>query len=150
MTAGVAPPSLGRLQELARTAGLRFMALPVPSSTATTAEAADETYELARSGAPWQRALRVAFQLHDDLTAVPPFVLGALVAAPVPSTEDARFDALVAGLVEWHTEQHRLPVPPWVHEPDRTVTPPWPPDPYTDPADAVEPLARHDVILART
>jgi len=143
-------PSLGRAQDLARTAGLRFVAVPVPSSVITAAEAADEIYELLRSGAPWSRALRVALQLHDDLTATPPHVLGALVAAPAPPTGDARFDALVAGLVEWHAEQRRLPVPPWVYEPARTVTPTWQPDPYSDPADAVETLARHGVILAHT
>jgi len=143
-------PSLGRMQDLARVAGLRLVAVPVPSATASAAEAADEIYELLRGGAPWQRALRVAFQLHDDLTAAPPYVLGALVAAPAPSTDDARFDALIAGLVEWHVEQHRLPVPPWVMEPGRTVTPCWQPDPHTDPADAVETLARHGVILARS
>lgn len=143
-------PSVARLQALARAAGLRFVPVPVPSTVVTAAEAADEVYEVLRSGAirAESRALRVVFQLHDDLAAAPSHVLPALVATPAPPTGDARFDALVAGVVEWHTRGRGLPVPPWVSEPERTVEPPWQPDPHTERSDAIDVLVRHGVILA--
>lgn len=140
-------PSVTRLQEIAHSAGLRFVPVPLPPATATAAEAADEIYELLLDGAPLRKALRVVFQLNDDLTAIPSHVLGALVAAPVPATGDVRIDALLAGLVEWHTCRRGLPTPPWVEEAARIVDPPWQFDPNTDPVDAVDEFARHGVIV---
>lgn len=140
-------PSVSRLEEIARSAGLRFVPAPVPTSSASVAEAADEIYELLLDGAPFRKAMRIVFQLNDDLTSTPNYVLGALVAAPAPTTGDLRFDALIAGLVEWHTSRRGLPIPPWVDESCRNVDPPWHFDPNTDPGDAVDEFARHGVII---
>ena len=136
-------PSIERLQAVARAAGLRFA--PVPGTSATVAEAADFIFQLERSGAPLRRLLRAVFQLNDDLTAAQVHVLGALVAAPAPLTGDARLDALIAGLVEWHTTRNNLPTPPWVFEPDRTLRGAWTVDACTDELDYVEVIARHGV-----
>ena len=136
-------PSIERLQAVARAAGLRFA--PVPGTSATVAEAADFIFQLERSGAPLRRLLRAVFQLNDDLTAAQVHVLGALVAAPAPLTGDARLDALIAGLVEWHTTRNNLPTPPWVFEPDRTLRGAWTVDTCTDEVDYVDVIARHGV-----
>lgn len=136
-------PSIERLQAVARAAGLRFA--PVPGTSATVAEAADYIFGLGRAGAPQRRLLRAVFQLNDDLTTAQVHVLGALVAAPAPLTGDARLDALIAGLVEWHTTRNNLPTPPWVFEPDRSLSDTWTVDPHTDEIEYVEIIARHGV-----
>lgn len=143
-------PSVERLQDISRVCGLRFVPLPVPFTTATAAEAADEIYEFLLERTPLRKSLRVVFQLNDDLSAAPDHILGALVATPAPATGDVRLDALIAGLVEWHVRRRRLPIPPWVLEPTRTIESPWKMDPHGDLGDAVDVIARHGVIISHS
>lgn len=140
-------PSVSRLQAIARASGLRFVPVPVPASTLSAAEAADEVYELVRASAPLRKTVRVVFQLNDDLSAAPTHVLGALVAAPPPETGDSRLDAFIAGLVEWHTSLRGLPTPPWVSDAERTLEDVWQVDSNTDPCEVVEVIARHGVLV---
>lgn len=136
-------PSIDRLQAVARAAGLRFA--PVPGTSPTVAEAADFIFGLAREGAPFRKLLRAVFQMNDDLRTAQAHVLGAATSAPAPRTGDARIDALIAGLVEWHTTVTGLPIPPWVFEADRTLSDTWTVDPHTDEVDYVGVIARHGV-----
>lgn len=136
-------PSIERLQAVARAAGLRFA--PIPGTSPTVAEAADHIFGLVREGAPFRKLLRAVFQVNDDLRSARAHVLGALVAAPAPHTGEARIDALIAGLVEWHTVLTGLPTPPWVFEADRILRDAWTVDPHTDEKDYVDIIARHGV-----
>lgn len=67
-------------------------------------------------------AYRAFVQLNDDLAGSSPFDQVLLVAAP-PSSIDARWDAAIAGLVEWRLRQKRAPTPAWAA--DLTGDPNW-------------------------
>jgi hypothetical protein len=53
-------------------------------------------------------------QLADDLEAEHGAERVALAVAPPPTTNDERFDALIAGLTELRLEAEGLPLPKWL------------------------------------
>ncbi len=88
-----------------------------PVTTVTVAEAI--TVALARDDEP--AALRCAVQLLDDLARVSAEQRPPLVRDEPPSTGDARWDALLAGVVELACHRHGLAVPGWTVAPERLL-----------------------------
>jgi hypothetical protein len=87
------------LTELLAATGHRLVAVP---STRTSAADTAAAVRRALGSGEQERAFREALQLSDDLAASEPAVRAALCAAAPELTGDARYDALIAGLVEFH------------------------------------------------
>ena len=68
-----------------------------------------------------QRAFLTWLVLLDDLSAVAPVRLLELVREPAPPTGDSRYDALIAGLVEYVCQAKAVDIPVWVDEPWRAT-----------------------------
>jgi transcriptional regulator with XRE-family HTH domain len=64
-------------------------------------------------------------QLADDLAASPPALRAALSVSPAPKTGDRRYDAAIAGLVEYRLRQVGVEPPEWVHETSRNSPKEW-------------------------
>lgn len=70
-------------------------------------------------------ALRAVLQLAADLERADPDLRAALCATPPPLTEDARFDALLAAVVEDALTAAALPLPAWLSEGARRLDERW-------------------------
>jgi len=66
-------------------------------------------------------AFRICLELIDDLSAVTPYRLGDLTKDTPQLTGDARYDALIAAIVEDACVNAGAPTPPWVYESTRMV-----------------------------
>lgn len=98
-------------------------------------------------------AFREIVQLSDDLAQSTPDIRVALVVTPPPSTKDARFDALLAGVVDYWLEECAAPRPAWLDEPSRTLDVHWFVEPLLELHEAARqatpyPILRHGVVLA--
>jgi transcriptional regulator with XRE-family HTH domain len=160
--AGVAQPSIAafeserrdlttsRLERIAHGLGYQVALLPAGYLTAIeTAERVNETIEA--QGAP--RAEVHLLQLADDLAAAEPALRCALVATAPPLTRDRRFDAWLAGLVEYRLSQVGVPAPRWVNDPERSSPSEWVVGGLSGLADVVrdrtpEPLRRRGVLVS--
>jgi transcriptional regulator with XRE-family HTH domain len=111
-----------RLDNLLRLLGYQLATLPTRRATAAaTAELVREL--LVRDDEA--NALRVVWQLADDLVKVEPALRVALAVTPPATTDDARFDALLAAVVDHVLVSARLPRPGWLDEPTRSLAEPW-------------------------
>lgn len=100
-------------------------------------------------------AFREVLQLSDDLAASSPDIRVALAVTPPPTTKDARYDALLAGVVDYWLEQCSAPRPSWLEEPTRRVDHRWVVEPLPELHDAAlqatpPALLRHGVVLAES
>lgn len=159
--AGITQPSLADIERSAHdtrvasldnligAAGYRLFLLPTTSSSA--ASWADVIYEELRSARHSERvAFRALIGLSDELAAAPgPLRVALCVAAPA-LTGDARYDAAIAGIVDYQLTKDRLPRPDWVREPSRVLAEAWEVSPYTDISEVPAALRRHGVLLARS
>ncbi|MFY9782954.1 MAG: helix-turn-helix transcriptional regulator [Acidimicrobiales bacterium] len=159
--AGIAQPALAAIERsahdtrveslhrLAGAAGYGLFLLPTVRSSAATW--ADFIYEELRSARHSEGvAFRALIGLSDDLEAVPgPLRVALCVAAP-PLCGDARFDAAVAAIVEYHLTKDALPLPEWVGESSRVLSESWAVSPYTDLAEVPAAFQRHGVLLAES
>ena len=98
-------------------------------------------------------AFREVIQVSDDLAAAGGAVRVALAVAPAVPCGDARYDALLAGVVEYWLLADRLPRPEWLAEPAWTLAEPWDVEPVPALRAAARratprPIARHGVFLA--
>lgn len=123
----------------------------VPTRRSSAAQHADRIGELLSQGNE-RRAWREALQLADDLAAEHGAVRVALVVGPPPPTGDDRFDALVAGIVEYRLDEERLPHPDWLEVDGPVLSSPWAPGrsaPATAAAldDAPESFRRRGIVL---
>lgn len=109
------------LDRLLRAAGFRLAALPTQS--ATVAEAADSTARFVAADNE-DGAYRAVIQLADDLAREHGAERVALTVAPPPPTGDVRFDAFIAGVVDFRLAAERLPRPKWLTDGPR-LAPPW-------------------------
>lgn len=75
-------------------------------------------------------AFREVIQLLNDLDGVTLEHAQQMVAEP-PVLADERYDALLAGAVEWKLNQLNLPIPTWVQESKPLASPWWVYDPLT-------------------
>jgi len=81
------------------------------SVRATAAELASEIRD-ALDQDEWESALRFLIQLSDNLVGEDLHLVTSLVTTPADAG-DQRFNAAIAGLVEWRLLQRDLPVPEW-------------------------------------
>lgn len=72
-----------------------------------------------------QDALRLLFGFADDLRGSSRPGAIELIAREPATTEDARFDAALAGIAEFFAAEREIPVPGWVDQPGRFVEPLW-------------------------
>ena len=126
--AGVAQPSIAAFEterrdvttsNLSRIAqGLGCQVALLPAGYLTAIEAAERVREtIETQGAP--KAEIHLLQLADDLADAEPALRCALVSAAPPLIRDPRFDAWLAGLVEYRLGQIGVPAPDWVNAPER-------------------------------
>ena len=107
----------------------RFRLVAVPTVAATASEIAVQIRAQLDEG-DTSGAFREVIQLIDDLGGVPRDVAPALVATP-PTAVNDRYDALIAGVVEWKLNQLKLPIPLWVQESQPLASPWWVYEPLT-------------------
>lgn len=136
------------LDRLVRSAGLRLAVLP--TDRAPVAEHAVEVREFLRRG-DTRSAWREVVQLADDLAAEHGAERVALAVTPAAATGDARFDALIAGVVELRLVEEGLPLPRWLAGSFEALDEPWVVAPHVS-ADEVrdetpEPLRRRNVLV---
>lgn len=89
----------------------------------TAAGTASAIYSHLRSS-HHSNAFRAVVQLLNDLDGVSLEHAHQLVVEPPPLVDD-RYDALLAGAVEWKLNQLQLPVPEWVQETKPLASPWW-------------------------
>ena len=80
-------------------------------------------------------AFRCLIGLSDDLGAADPAARAALCAIAPALCGDPRFDAGIAGVVEYHLTSAGLEVPAWVGDPSRVLLEEWVVSPYIDPGE---------------
>jgi hypothetical protein len=132
--------------------GLGYQVSLLPVGYLTAIEAAERVSEtIETQGAP--RAEIHLLQLADDLADAEPALRCALVAAAPALTGDRRFDAWLAGLVEYRLAQIGVPAPGWVNDPERFNPGEWVVGGLSGLADVVrdrtpEPLRRRGVLIS--
>jgi transcriptional regulator with XRE-family HTH domain len=119
---GAKDATTARLDRLLRPLGYQLAVLPTRLGTASAAALEIHSFLAARDDAG---ALRVVWQLASDLQSAEPALRVALCITPPASTGDARFDALLAGIVDHLLDNDDLPRPSWLSEPWRTLVEPW-------------------------
>lgn len=90
----------------------------------TAARAAAGIRSAVRRGDP-SEALRWVAQLVADIERAPAVRRAALIRRVPPSTGDRRWDAMLAGAVEYVCHRFRLGVPQWSADPDRFLDRAW-------------------------
>jgi transcriptional regulator with XRE-family HTH domain len=137
------------LDRLVGAAGYKLFVLPTTRSAATSW--ADFIFQELRSE---RRSEAVAFRaligLSDDIAGAPAPLRVALCVAAPPPCGDARFDAAIAAIVEYHLRKDSLPLPEWVREPARMLEEPWVVSPYTEISEVPAVFRRHGVLLAES
>ena len=142
--------TVSRLEELLVCLGHRVTILPTTARPVWEAGfAVADALARGDESAAWREVI----QLSDDLAGAEPAVRVALCVAEPPNRGDARYEALLAALVDHWLTRDRLPRPAWVREPSRTVSPAWDVEPIAElraAARAATPaaIARHGVYLA--
>jgi len=84
-----------------------------------------ETMKEDLTGGDEQAALRLLFGFADDFRGSSRAGRIALIADEPGSTDDARFDAALAGAAEFFAAEGGIPAPAWVNGPARFVEPWW-------------------------
>jgi hypothetical protein len=92
-----------------------------PETVETVACAVAEALESDREA----EAIRIAFGLVQDFDKATPAERRLMVENRPPPTGDARYDALLAALVEHLCTGAGMPAPRWVDDPDRFLEPWW-------------------------
>lgn len=146
---GRADATVTRLDKLLASLDSQLSILPTRLRPALLA-ADDIRGALAR--ADERTALREVVQLSDDLQRADPATRVALVIAPPATTGQARYDALLAAVVDVILSRDGLPRPAWLDEPSRALGDPWDLEPVPAlraAARAVTPpaAARHGIYL---
>lgn len=143
---------VGQLDRYLAAAGQRLIA--VPAGAATASETADRLYAAVRDEAPSRRldglALRILIGFSDRLREADPTTKVVLCVTPPAPCGDRRFDATLAGIVEYHLAGSKLPIPAWASAEDRVLEEPWSPSRYLDEAvdEIPAPFRRRNVLLA--
>lgn len=112
-------PVIGRLLDAAGV-HVEVHALLVDERLSATMIAASVSSEL-KAGEE-ERAFRTCLVLVDDLAAVTVPRLQELVADAPAATGEARYDALIAGIVEEACGRASIEAPSWVNDPWRTTS----------------------------
>lgn len=139
-----------RLDRILRTLG--YQVITIPTRLGTASDAAEEVRHFLAAGNE-DAAFRVALQLVADLTRADEALRVALCVTPPALTGDPRFDALIAGIVDWELSKDALPIPQWVREDTRVLSEPWDVEPVPTLRESArrrtpEAFCRHGVYLA--
>ena len=146
---GTADATTERLARILRALDYQVVALPTRLGTASDSGEDIRRYlEVGNEDA----AFRVVLQLATDLTRADPALRVALCVTPPALTGNPRFDALLAGVVEWELSTDGLPIPLWVSEGTRTLSEPWDVEPVPGLQEAArqrtpDVLRRHGIYL---
>ncbi len=116
------------LARLVHAAGYQLAVLPSRRETASSA--AEHVRDALRHNRH-EAAYRAVIQLADGLQAEDGATRVALCVAPPAETGDLRYDAFIAGVVEFRLEQDDLPKPEWLARAPRLCEP-WSVDEYAD------------------
>jgi transcriptional regulator with XRE-family HTH domain len=159
---GVAQPSIAAFESQRRDVttlnlsriiyGLGYQVCLLPAGYLTAIEAAERVSEtIETQGA--RRAEIHLLQLADDLADAEPALRCALVAAAPALTGDHRFDAWLAGVVEYRLSEVGVAAPGWVNDPERFNPGEWVVGGLSGLADVVrdrtpEPLRRRGVLIS--
>ena len=128
--AGRRNPTVDLLTRIAERGGLglefRVTRAPTDSAAATGRRVA-EALATADHELGWREdaALRAVLDLRDRLLRADGAALAALVADPPTLSENSRWDAFVAGVVEEICCRANQNPPPWTQEPERFTRPFW-------------------------
>lgn len=159
--AGVSQPALADIERGAHDTNIatltsilgtvHFQILAVPTTGQSVASWADVIHQQLRSKsvAAEQESFRSLIGLSDDLAQASECARVALCVAPPATTGDRRFDAAIAGIVEYHLGA-KLPQPEWLDEPSRFLTTLWEATPFVSDNEIDEPFRRRGVLLARS
>lgn len=149
---GMTDPGLSTIEQCLSALGYSLIALPtnkpsVAQFSLSISRALAEEKEV--------KAFRLVIQLNDNLTSVAPEICMALSITPPPLTGDSRYDALLAGLVEFHLSLHSLPLPAWIMESTRKLKMRWIVDPYVTSEDSIlaktpKAFRRHNVLINKS
>jgi transcriptional regulator with XRE-family HTH domain len=113
---GTTQPSIPTLGRVLETLGYELVLIPTRSENRTTALRVSSNIKELLQTHDENVALREWLVLLDDLYAVAPLQFPGLVSEPPPSTQDSRWDALIAATVEYVAEQKGVTVPAWTEE----------------------------------
>jgi hypothetical protein len=138
-----------RLDRILRSLGYQVTVLPTRLGTAAGAAEEIRRHVHAEN---LDAAFRVILQLSADLERADAALRVALCVTPPATTDDARFDALLAGVVDHALTQSGLPLPTWLSESSRRLDEPWDFEPVPSlqalaRSRTPEALARHGVFL---
>lgn len=125
---GIKEPRLTTLERLVEASGSKLSVEVVPATidgrwndARVSAATSSRRVASAIRGHKDEVAFRICLELIDDLNAVTPYRLEQLTREAPPLTGDARYDALIAAIVESACVSNSAPTPPWVYEPTRSV-----------------------------
>jgi hypothetical protein len=96
------------------------------------------------------KAFRLLIGLHDALLSAPLAIRVALCVTPPLPCGDCRFDAALAGLVEFCLAGEELPLPTWIDETHRFLETPWEVTPYVVDDEVPQAFRRHGVFIAKS
>jgi len=119
---GGTDPGISTIQQCLSPLG--FTLIAIPTNKPSVAEFA-LTIGKALQEKKASKAFRLIIQLSDNLKEVEPEICLALCASPAPSTGSSRYDALLAGLIEYSLKQRKLPVPKWVQQESKVLPERW-------------------------
>lgn len=132
---GTADATTERLDRILRALDYQVAALPTRLGTASDAGEDIRRYlEVGNEDA----AFRVVLQFATDLARADHALRVALCVTPPALSGNSKFDALLAGTVEWKLSTDDLPVPLWVGEGARILNEPW----DVEPVPALQETAR--------
>ncbi len=136
---GAKQPSVATVDRLVRAAGLAVTWRLVPTSAPLVATALGIEAALEREDAA--EALRHVAEVVAEIDErTPPERLDAELAVEPPTTGDRRWDALLAGVVEWLAHRHAVRTPAWTVLPERFLDEWW----FVTPFRSLQPSALVD------
>jgi len=146
---GANDPGLSTIEQCLSPLGFRLIA--IPTNKPTVAEFALILGQAIQEK-KLSKAFRLIIQLSDNLNEAEPGVCVALCTSPAPTTGNLRYDALLAGVVEYTLSRRKLPIPSWVSEESRVLPESWVVDKYAKDESALAKVtprafAKHNVYV---
>lgn len=125
---GIKEPRLSTLERLVEASGSKLLVEVIPATVngrwhdarVSAAESSSRVADAIRDHKE-EVAFRICLELIDDLNAVTTYRVEQLTREAPPFTGDARYDALIAAIVESACVSNAAPTPPWVYETTRSV-----------------------------
>jgi transcriptional regulator with XRE-family HTH domain len=132
---GLVDPSFSTVERYI--ARLGYQLVPVPTRTPSVITFCKEFEDaIAEKDENW--AIRAVIQLNDNLNREPAPIISALSLAEPAPVGDKRFDALIAGVVEYHLIKKSAEIPEWLSKPNRYLAEKWTIDKWAGKNDQLE------------